>query len=76
MQKHSETIQKNAEGISEEVRKAKNALDQLVRKAQRTLRALNVELIDEVAERRTPIALPADMPDTAGNALPDNGEAA
>lgn len=69
MQKHSETIQKNAEGISEEVRKAKNALDLLVRKAQSTLRALNVELSDESEERKTPVLLPAPLPQVVG-ALP------
>ena len=58
MEKHSDAIRKNVDGISDEIRKAQKALDLLLRKAQSTLRALNVELHDEAAERATPIALP------------------
>jgi hypothetical protein len=57
MEKHSEAIRKNVDGISDETRKAQKALDILLRKAQSALRALNVELYDEAAERGTPITL-------------------
>jgi arginyl-tRNA synthetase len=58
MEKHSDAIRKNVDGISDEIRKARKALDLILRKAQSTLRALNVELYDEGAERGSPIALP------------------
>jgi hypothetical protein len=57
MEKHSETIRKNVDGISDEIRKAHKALDLLLRKAQSTLRALNVETTDEALETSTPIGL-------------------
>lgn len=59
MEKHNEAIRRNVDGIGDEIRKAQKALDLLVRKAQSTLRALNVEVCDEAAEARTPISLPA-----------------
>jgi hypothetical protein len=65
MEKHSETIRKNVDGISDEIRKGQKALDLLVRKAQSTLKALNVELYDEAVERETPIALSAESFDDA-----------
>jgi hypothetical protein len=40
MDKHSDTIRRNAEGISDETRRARRALDVLLRKAQSTLHAL------------------------------------
>lgn len=58
MEKHSEAIRKNVDGIADEVRKAQKALDLLLRKAQGTLRALNIEVNDEAAEVSSPIALP------------------
>ncbi|WP_147444949.1 hypothetical protein [Corallococcus sp. CA053C] len=58
MEKHSDAIRKNVDGLSDEIRKAQKALDLLLRKAQSTLRALNVELHDEGAESASPIALP------------------
>lgn len=76
MEKHSDTIRKNADGISEEVRKAQKALDLLLRKAQSTLRALNVEVQDEAAERSSPIAVPAGSQEAAAFGLPNGGEAA
>jgi len=57
MSKHSDAIRRGVDGISEEIRKAEKALDLLLRKAQSTLRALNVEVYEEEAERRTPIQL-------------------
>ncbi|MBI1945015.1 MAG: hypothetical protein HYS27_04925 [Deltaproteobacteria bacterium] len=59
IEKHSDAIRKNVDGIGDEVRKAQKALDLLLRRAQSTLRALNVEVSDEAAEATTPIALPA-----------------
>jgi hypothetical protein len=76
MEKHSDTIRKNADGISEEVRKAQKALELLLRKAQSTLLALNVELQDEAAERTSPIGLPNGSLEGAVLALPCGGEAA
>lgn len=58
MEKHSDAIRKNVDGISDEIRKAQKALDILLRNAQSTLRALNAEVHDEGAERGSPIGLP------------------
>jgi hypothetical protein len=69
MEGYSKTIGDNAERISEEIRKARRALDLLVSKAQSTLRALNVELHDEDAERASPIGLPSASLDHAVAAL-------
>ena len=57
MEKHSDTIRKNVDGISDEIRKAQKALDLLLRRAQSTLQALNVEPTDEGTERTSPIGL-------------------
>jgi hypothetical protein len=59
MDKSCETIRKNVDSISDEVRKGKNALDLLLRKAREALKALHVDVFDEATERQTPIALPA-----------------
>jgi hypothetical protein len=69
MEKHSDAIRKNVEGISEEIRKGQKALDLLLRKAQMTLRALSVEIADETAERRAPITLANGSLDTAVTAV-------
>jgi septal ring factor EnvC (AmiA/AmiB activator) len=58
MEKHSEAIRRNVDGISSEIRRAQRALDHLLQDAQSTLRALKVELHDEAAERASPIQLP------------------
>jgi hypothetical protein len=58
MEKHSDSIRKNVDGISDEIRKAQKALDVLLRKAQSTLRALNVEITDEATEVASPLFLP------------------
>ena len=76
MEKHSESIRKNVDGISDEVRKAQKALDVLLRKAKSTLEALKVELHDEDAERSTPIGLPNGSFESAVLALPGGTEAA
>jgi hypothetical protein len=76
MEKHSDTIRKNVDGISDEIRKAQKALDLLLRKAQSTLRALNVELTDEAIEATSPITLPRTSLEAAVRSLPSQGEAA
>lgn len=76
MEKFSEAIRKNVDGVSDEIRKAHKALDLLLRKAQSTLQALNVELHDEGAEKASPIALPRGSFERAVLALPGGGEAA
>ncbi|WP_437962609.1 hypothetical protein WME76_46065 (plasmid) [Sorangium sp. So ce119] len=76
MEKHSDTIRKNVEGISDEIRKAHKALDLLLRKAQSTLRALNVEVLDEATEAASPLSLPKGSLAAAVLALPGCGGAA
>jgi hypothetical protein len=76
MEKHSESIRKNVDGISDEVRKARNVLDLILRKAQSTLLALRVEVSDEAAEARSPLTLPNASLASAVLALPGGGEAA
>lgn len=76
MEKQSDTIRRNVDGISDEIRKAQKALDLLLRKAQSTLRALNVEVHDEATEASSPIALPPGSLEGAALALPSGGEAA
>lgn len=76
MEKHSDSIRKNADGISDEIRKAQNALDLLLRKAQSTLRGLNVELTDEATEVTSPLCLPNGSLEAAVLAVPSSGEAA
>jgi hypothetical protein len=70
MEKHSDAIRKNVDGISDEIRKAQKALELLLRKAQSTLRALNVEVSDEPAEAGSPIMLPKGSFEAAVLALP------
>ncbi|MDQ8153422.1 MAG: hypothetical protein P3B98_02065 [Gemmatimonadota bacterium] len=76
MEKHSDSIRKNVDGISDEIRKAQKALDLLLRKAQSTLLALNVELKDEAAEAASPLCLPAGSLERAVVSLSGDGEAA
>jgi hypothetical protein len=76
MQRHSDAIRRNVDGISDEIRKAQKALDVLLRKAQGTLRALNVELSDEAMERGSPITLPQSSLGDAAVAPPSGSEAA
>jgi hypothetical protein len=75
MEKHSDAIRKNVDGIGDEIRKAQKALELLLRKAQSTLRALNVEVSDEPAEASSPITLPKGSFDAAVFALPSGDEA-
>jgi hypothetical protein len=76
MEKYTHNIRKNVDDIGDEVRKAQKALDILLRKAQRTLLALKVELHDEEGERDSPITLPNGSFDEAVMALSNSGEAA
>jgi hypothetical protein len=76
MEKHSDAIRKNVDGIGDEIRKAQKALDLLLRKAQSTLCALNVELTDEAAEAASPLTLPQGSFEAGVLALPSGGEAA
>jgi hypothetical protein len=76
MEKYSESIRKNVEGISDEIRKARRALDILLRKAGSTLNALKVEVIDEGAELETPIALANGSLETATRAALNDVDAA
>jgi hypothetical protein len=70
MEKHSDGIQKHVQGIDDEIRKAKKALDLLLRKAKSTLRALNIEVNDESVEAESPIALASGSYKPAPMALP------
>jgi hypothetical protein len=76
MEKHSEAIRKNVDGISDDIRKAQKALDRLLQNAQSTLRALNVEVHDELAERATPIGLAKGSLREAVVAVSGGGQAA
>jgi hypothetical protein len=76
MEKHGDSIRKNVDGISDEIRKGQKALDLLLRRAQSTLRALNVELTDESAEAASPILLSAGSCEAGTLALPDGNRAA
>jgi hypothetical protein len=76
MEKRSETIRRNVDGISDEIRKAQKALDLLLRKAQSSLRALGIKLHDEAAERGSPISVPNGSFEAAVLAISEGGEAA
>jgi hypothetical protein len=76
MEKHSDAIRKNVDGISDEIRKAQKALDVLLRKAQSALRTLNVALTDEAIEATSPLTLPHTSLEAAVRSLPSQGEAA
>jgi hypothetical protein len=65
MEKHNEGVRRGWEGMTEEIRKARRALDRLLRDARSTLRALNIELQEEEVERGSPIALASDAFDQA-----------
>ena len=67
--KANESIRRQSETISDEVRKGREKLDILVCKAKETLKALNVEIQDEGVERQTPISFESDSLDGLGEAL-------
>ena len=66
--KSSQAIRNHADKISDEVRKGGKALERVVGKAKATLRALNIELRDEEAERQSPIEAPLCTPVPTGEA--------
>jgi hypothetical protein len=76
MEKYNDGIKRSSDGLGEEIRKARKALDLLLRKAQSTLRALNIELQEEAVERGSPIALAEDSLARAALAVPGDDEAA
>lgn len=60
MERNDENVRRGSEGISDEIRRARRALNDLIDDARSTLRALRVEVQDEAAERRSPIELQTD----------------
>lgn len=76
IEKSSTTIRNSVNNIEEEVGRARKGLDLLLRKAQSTLRALNIELSDEAVEKASPIALPRISFDAAMRALPADTQVA
>ena len=70
MEKHNDAVRRNSDGLSREIGKAQKALRVLCRKAQSTLKALNVELQEEDVERESPITLPNGSLDEAIRSLP------
>jgi hypothetical protein len=69
MDKANERIRTSSDEIGEEIRKGLTKLQLLLRKAEKTLKALNVELHDEELEQESPITLPDGSLDAAGTAL-------
>lgn len=65
MEKYNENIRKNSDGVADEIRKAQKYLDVLLRKAKSMLKALNVDLSDETAERESPISVTSDSLDAS-----------
>jgi hypothetical protein len=57
MEKSSDGIRRHNDDIATELRKARNQFGLLLKKAKDTLKALNIEMHDEVAERMSPLAL-------------------
>jgi hypothetical protein len=57
MEKHNDGVRRGWEGMTDEIRKARKALDLLLRDARSTLRALNIELQEEEVERASPISV-------------------
>lgn len=55
MEKSSDGIRKHNDDLAGELRKARNQFGLLLKKAKATLAALNVELVDEPAERDAPL---------------------
>jgi hypothetical protein len=72
-EKSNDQIRKHSDTIGDEVRKGKQQLDLLLRKAKETLKALNIQLLDEGAERETPISLPNGSLENASTALEASG---
>jgi hypothetical protein len=60
MEKSSDGIRRHNEDLAGELRKARNQFALLLSKARDTLKALNVEMLDEAGERGAPLVLPGD----------------
>jgi hypothetical protein len=60
MKQHNENIRRNSDSISDEIRRGEDKLDLLLRKATDVLKALNIEIQDEEAERNSPVSLPSE----------------
>jgi hypothetical protein len=58
MEKSSDGIRRHNEDLAGELRKARSQFALLLRKAKDTLKALNVEMLDEAGECRAPLVLP------------------
>lgn len=76
MEKHSESIRKNTDGISDEIRKAQKKLELLLRNARSILTALNIEVSEEFIEAESPIAWPKSSFDAVALVVPGRGDAA
>lgn len=69
MKQHNENIRRNSDSISDEIRRGEDKFDLLLRKATDVLEALNIEIQDEEAERKSPVALPAESLERASALL-------
>jgi hypothetical protein len=69
MQALSESIQKNAHSLSEEIRKSNDKLGLILRDTKSVLKALNVESAEGKEEREAPVVLPVDSLHRATTAL-------
>ena len=58
MRTHNETIRRNTDSIAEEIRKGEDKLALLLTRASEVMKALNAEVHDAEAERKSPISLP------------------
>lgn len=67
MDGYASNIQRDAGKISDELRKARKALERVITDAQSTLTALNVELRDEAAEVASPIEVKATSANRCGD---------
>ncbi|MFT3695704.1 MAG: hypothetical protein QM831_21380 [Kofleriaceae bacterium] len=70
MEDSTQGIRRNCDNLEEELGKARKGFNLLLRKAKATLAALDIELVEEAAERACPLELPFCGPlGTAGGAL-------
>lgn len=76
MQSLSESIQKNAEALSDEIRKSGDKLGLILRDSRSVLKALNAESVAGKDERDTPVMLPVDSIHRATAALMANDSGA
>jgi hypothetical protein len=58
MEDSTQGIRRNCDNLEEELGKARKGFNLLLRKAKSMLAALDIELVDEVAERACPLELP------------------